>query len=421
MTPLILIFDLISFSAGTTALLICAIAYARTRKEALWRYMILEALVLLQICIDLVSTLLYGDRPGPAPLRIVAYVLIFALSAAENYSIIGFLTALSGQSFRGALSRFNAALSLAILLSLVPGCVLLPRERAFGILDLSLSLFVNPLMIGNIAITGAWGYRRARMAGAGTAATVLKGYLAFLTTAASLVAIDTLAFNVFGADVFAAFNSVYELFYFVWNALSLVFFLNAARSFIGGFAVPDALVPVADAPRHSRLRGATAKYEKSSISEAEASSIMARISAAMEKGKPYLRAEFDLDALARLCGTSRAHASQALNRCGKGGFYGLVNAYRLEAAKRLLSDPDCALNVLEVAMESGYGSKASFYEAFRKSEDISPIDYRKAALASGDAAGSGLGMKRSLTAFGEARAETDEPRPDQITIESRRA
>jgi len=79
--------------------------------------------------------------------------------------------------------------------------------------------------------------------------------------------------------------------------------------------------------------------------------------------------------LARLLGTNEAYASRALNLEGD-GFSALVNRLRAaEVARRL--DAGDAADLLTIALESGFGSKASFNRAFRALHGCSPSDYRR--------------------------------------------
>lgn len=375
MTPFVLIMDMISFAAGTAALLLAALAYARTGQASFKRYAELEALLLLNTGLNMVAALLYDPGQAPLGLRLTWYLAIYALSAVEHYCLTAFLVTVSGRAFRGSLARYCALVSLVIALAAIPGCFYLPRDKAFDVMDAGLSFVVNPLFVGNIALIGILSLRFARRAGKSLPKKIIRGYLILLAFAASFVILDTVFLDLFDIDLFGFFNSLYDLMYLVWNLLGLVFFLNAASAYARGLAYPS-VIPTQD-PAPVAL--SFSRYAKSGTTAEEAASILLKVKAAMEGGRPYLNVDFNLEKLASLCQVSRARVSQALNQCGPGGFYGLVNSYRLADAKRLLSDPDCGLNALEIAMEVGYSSKATFYKAFGESEGMSPIDYRNAS------------------------------------------
>lgn len=377
MTPFVLIMDLISFAAGTATLLLASLAYARTGRAPFKPYAMLEILILANIGLSMVASLLYESGSAPFALRLTWYLAIFALTAAEHFFLSAFLVTLSGRAFRGSLAAYCAGISIIIAAAALPGCAFLPGEKAFAIFDAALAYVVNPLSIGNIALIGVMSFRFARRTGVGLPGKIIRGFLVLIAFSASFVALDTLAFEFMDFDLFGVFNSLYELIYLVWNLLGLAFFLNIAFAYARGLAFPAA-IPAQDAGSGAATGS---RYAKSGTTAEEAASIFIGMRDVMERGRPYLRADFDLGKLASLCGVSRARASQALNQCGSGGFYGFVNTYRLAEAKRLLTDPRCALNVLEIAMEIGYSSKATFYKAFKEGEGMSPIEYRNAAHA----------------------------------------
>ena len=62
-------------------------------------------------------------------------------------------------------------------------------------------------------------------------------------------------------------------------------------------------------------------------------------------------------------------------------FYDLVSRYRLAHFERLAGDEALRdRTVLDLAFESGFNSKASFYRVFRRVHDTTPSAYRKGLL-----------------------------------------
>lgn len=84
--------------------------------------------------------------------------------------------------------------------------------------------------------------------------------------------------------------------------------------------------------------------------------------------------ELDLDRLARLLGTNTTHLSKALNE-GHGGFAECLGRLRSAAVARALEDGS-GTDLLGLALECGFGSKASFNRIFRAQLGMSPSDYR---------------------------------------------
>ncbi len=97
----------------------------------------------------------------------------------------------------------------------------------------------------------------------------------------------------------------------------------------------------------------------------------------MEDKKPYLDADFNLDAMAEALGMHRNHASFVINSRFGTNFFNLVNQYRVEQVKRLLGDPQrSGSTLLNIAMDSGFNSKASFNSIFKKFTGVTPREYR---------------------------------------------
>lgn len=77
------------------------------------------------------------------------------------------------------------------------------------------------------------------------------------------------------------------------------------------------------------------------------------------------------------------HQLRALinGQLGFRNFSAFLSAYRLEAAKRALADPAQARRqVLQIALDVGYGSIAPFNRAFKEATGQTPTEFRKIAL-----------------------------------------
>lgn len=86
--------------------------------------------------------------------------------------------------------------------------------------------------------------------------------------------------------------------------------------------------------------------------------------------------DLDLATLARRLGTNTHYLSRALNEGLGQSFSAFVNGLRVEAACRSL-DGDGDGDVLGIALEVGFGSKASFNRAFRLHTGTTPTAYRQ--------------------------------------------
>lgn len=84
-----------------------------------------------------------------------------------------------------------------------------------------------------------------------------------------------------------------------------------------------------------------------------------------------------LDSTAKSIGYSANYLSHCIKRsCGL-SFPSLLAYIRTENAKSLLSDTD--MSVLDIALESGFGSERSFHRHFKTITGITPRQYRNDA------------------------------------------
>lgn len=95
--------------------------------------------------------------------------------------------------------------------------------------------------------------------------------------------------------------------------------------------------------------------------------------------------ELSLGGLAGRLGVSPVVVSEYLKSQRNTSFYELLNHHRVQEFKRKLTDPDYQhLNLLGLAYEAGFGSKATFNRAFKKVEGITPGEFRKKMGRGGD-------------------------------------
>ncbi len=85
--------------------------------------------------------------------------------------------------------------------------------------------------------------------------------------------------------------------------------------------------------------------------------------------------------LAAKVGVPEHHLRRLINReLGHRNFPSFVNSWRIDEAKRFLSDPAQARRqVLQIALDVGYGSIAPFNRAFKEATGKTPTEFRKAA------------------------------------------
>lgn len=102
----------------------------------------------------------------------------------------------------------------------------------------------------------------------------------------------------------------------------------------------------------------------------------------MEQNKPYLEAGFSLQMFSQLLNRNERYVSQAINKVGKTNFNRLVVRYRINEARRLISEYGEIMTMNDVAEKSGFSNRISFYRSFREETGLSPTEFLALSLRS---------------------------------------
>jgi AraC-like DNA-binding protein len=120
------------------------------------------------------------------------------------------------------------------------------------------------------------------------------------------------------------------------------------------------------------------KEERPAGPEGEWNEMLVQLRGHMEAGRPWLDPDLTLDQLALQVKLRPKLLSQAINEGLGKNFFEFVNQYRVEEAKRLLTDPtDKRITVLEVLYQVGFNSKSSFNTVFKKQTGLTPSEFKK--------------------------------------------
>ena len=176
--------------------------------------------------------------------------------------------------------------------------------------------------------------------------------------------------TIFGFD---APNLLYPLLYF--SIIFCIFFLG-----FKGIRQPELFVDVppargpagaVEAPPEAVLAPG---YHGTGIDETQSRLILEELRALLAEDPIYLEPTLTIADLAKTSGFRSHYISQAINQNLQMNFFDFINRYRVEYACRRLEESDDG--ILGVAMDAGFGSKSSFYTAFRKHTGMTPKQYR---------------------------------------------
>ncbi|SFN55933.1 Helix-turn-helix domain-containing protein [Chryseobacterium oleae] len=117
---------------------------------------------------------------------------------------------------------------------------------------------------------------------------------------------------------------------------------------------------------------------KKLIPDDELESLKLRLNALMETEKPYLDGDLNLLKLSDLLQINAHQLSYLLNNGFHENFFYFVNKYRIEHAKKMLTDDSYKkLSMVGIAFESGFNSKTAFNTIFKKMTDMTPSEFKK--------------------------------------------
>ncbi|MFK0574079.1 helix-turn-helix domain-containing protein [Endozoicomonas sp.] len=151
--------------------------------------------------------------------------------------------------------------------------------------------------------------------------------------------------------------------------------LRQPRIFTGGI---QEVLEKLEQPAPPMEKTAQNKYERSALDDHEINRIWQKLVDCFEQDLTYMREDLNLSQLAELLEVTSHELSQVINLRSGGNFYELVNRYRIEKAKKLLSDPvNRQRKLLDIAMEVGYKSQSTFYSQFSKHSGTTPRKYRE--------------------------------------------
>lgn len=124
--------------------------------------------------------------------------------------------------------------------------------------------------------------------------------------------------------------------------------------------------------------GAIQKYKGSTLTAAERDDLQSRLTTLMINEKVFLNPEITLEDLSQKLSVSSKKLSQLLNETFKQNYFDFINSYRIEEAKRLITEAmDPKITVLEIMYQAGFNSKSSFNTLFKKKTGFTPSEYKK--------------------------------------------
>ena len=91
----------------------------------------------------------------------------------------------------------------------------------------------------------------------------------------------------------------------------------------------------------------------------------------------FLDSSLTMNIVAEEVSMSTSHLSKIVNGYSDHNFSDYINLFRIEQAKKLLSDPEFDnYTIAAIGLECGFNSKSTFYSAFKKFTSFTPTEFR---------------------------------------------
>jgi len=130
--------------------------------------------------------------------------------------------------------------------------------------------------------------------------------------------------------------------------------------------------------KDKKEKSESGKYQRSTLTPEDAEVYAERLKEVMEEEELYLDCEMTMPDLAKHADIAPYLVSQVLNGPMHQSFFSFVNSYRIDLAKEMMSDPNARkLAIVDLALEVGFKSKSSFYDAFKKVTQMNPTQFKK--------------------------------------------
>jgi len=132
---------------------------------------------------------------------------------------------------------------------------------------------------------------------------------------------------------------------------------------------------------HKRTERVNQQRNAPKLSEELVERIVLKLESAMCKDRLFLNPTLTVEVLARHTSIPQKQISGVLNQHMGKSFNEFVNQYRVEELKKRLVEPGNEyLTITGIAMECGFNSQASLQRIFKQMTNVSPKEYKLAAL-----------------------------------------
>lgn len=120
-----------------------------------------------------------------------------------------------------------------------------------------------------------------------------------------------------------------------------------------------------------------AKEEVTATGTQKSEEKFTQINTFITENRKYLQAKYTLQNLSEDTNLSPSSLSAIINNAANKSFVDYINEMRIKQAKKLLVNPEYKnYTIVAIGLESGFNSKSSFYNVFKKHTGCTPLAYK---------------------------------------------
>lgn len=163
--------------------------------------------------------------------------------------------------------------------------------------------------------------------------------------------------------------------YIPFDPYYIIFAFVSAFSFLFGFhGIRQSMIEEVTDENGSREGE---KYARSGLKPDLAAEYLEDLLHYVEKDKPFLDPDLNINDLASATGIPKHYITQVLNENHGRNFFTFINEYRVKEVIERFSDPRFNhYTILAIAFDAGFNSKTTFNSIFRKQTGMTPSEYR---------------------------------------------
>jgi len=121
----------------------------------------------------------------------------------------------------------------------------------------------------------------------------------------------------------------------------------------------------------------SSKYKNSGLTEDMLTTLKIELHELLKRKKVHLDNTITLEKLSKELNTDRYSLSQVINQEFGKNFYEFINDYRVAETIEIINNSDKIKSVNDLIYESGFNNRVSFYKAFKKRKNMTPMEYIK--------------------------------------------